>query len=148
MRKYLYIFISLCLLSCKTTKVVEDNKEYVGHIEKDSVTTAVTNDVYKVRIDSVFIKDSTSTIIRNDTVFRDMWHTIREVESDTLIIYGDSIRTQVIEKIDTCYIDKVHTEYVTKEKNILDYIWDILGYLGVLFVIIIIYNVLKRKFSS
>lgn len=121
MKKYNYILILMLLLfiSCKTLEVV---KEVPVEVEKIK-----TEYIYKQLVDTVIYRDSTSNIIRNDTVYLYKFKYIQQTK-----ITNDTIR--LIDSIPT--VIKV-TDTVTVKTNILKWWQKVLIALGIIFLTII-----------
>lgn len=114
------IIALLCILSCKSQRIVE-KPVVITEVHTDTVISRDTVDIFKWKVDSVYVKDSvwSREWIRNDTVFIEINKThnefrshvakdsVRHVSADTLRIH-DSIPYPVEVKA---------TEYVEKKLN-------------------------------
>lgn len=95
MRKLLYLFILFIIVSCTTVKYVE---------------VPVTKTEYKVQYnkDSIYIHDSINTLIKGDTVYKDVYKYIyKQVYKVDTFIKTDSIpypvEVEIIKEINKIY---------------------------------------------
>jgi hypothetical protein len=121
------LFLSLCLSSCATKK---------SFIEHKSDTVFISKDNYKVRFDSIYIRESDSVMIRtiNDTTF------VTRYKSN----YFAYVKNDTVIKSDTIYISKnLTTEKQAVKSNSLSVWLQIIG-LAAIFILII-FLILKIK---
>lgn len=87
--RYLLIIILFFIVSCTTTKYIEVPVETIKTEYKDRL-------IY----DSIYVKDSTSNSIKNDTVFNTKYKYIYKtrVEKDTINVTDTITKTITIEK--------------------------------------------------
>ena len=142
MRKlWLFILVIITLTSCSTVKYVDRTIVDSTEIEVPITNTKIE---YKDRFlyDSIYVHDSIFTLIKGDTVYiYKNKETNRLVNKTDTIIKTDTIKVQVeITKTVT------KTETSVKEINKL-YWWQkiLMSIGGIVFVLIIIYIVLKIK---
>ena len=142
MRKlWLFIIVTLILTSCRTVK-------YIDRMVVDSTEIAVpitnTKIEYRDRFlyDSIYVHDSIFTLIKNDTVYIS-----KNKETNRLVN-----KTDTIIKNDTIKVPVEITKTVTKTKTCVNevnklYWWQkiLMSIGGIVFVLIIIYIVLKIK---
>ena len=125
--KHLILIILLFLTACTTPKYVEVPKEVVKIEYKD-----------RIRSDSIYIKDSINTSIRNDTVFITKYR----------YKYKTKIEKDTICKTDTLIDTKVVTEEVIKEVNRLkgwQIILMVIGGVSIGFLIFKLKNIIFKK---
>ena len=142
MRKFwLFIIVTLALTSCRTVKYIDRNV-----VDSTEIAVPITNTKIEYRdrflYDSIYVHDSIFTFIKGDTVYISKnKETNRLVNKDNTIIKTDTIKVPVeITKTVT------KTETSVKEINKL-YWWQkiLMSIGGIVFVLIIIYIVLKIK---
>ena len=142
MRKFwLFIIVTLALTSCRTVKYIDRTV-----VDSTEIAVPITNTKIEYRdrflYDSIYIHDSIFTLIKNDTVYISKnKETNRLVNKTDTIIKTDTIKVPVeITKTVT------KTETSVKEVNKL-YWWQkiLMSIGGIVFVLIIIYIVLKIK---
>lgn len=87
--RYLLIIILFFIVSCTTTKYIEVPVETIKTEYKDRL-------IY----DSIYVKDSTSNSIKNDTIFNTKYKYIYKtrVEKDTINVTDTITKTITIEK--------------------------------------------------
>lgn len=118
--------------SCRTCK---PQKEYVTEVRE--VVRGDTNNVVKIRVDSIRVTDSIVTLIKGDTVITDRWHTA----------YRDRLRVDTVEKIklQTVYLTKTETKEVPVSQPLPA--WkNILAVIGGLSLLLIMLIYLFRRF--
>ena len=142
MRKlWLFIMVTIALTSCRTIK-------YIDRTIVDSIKIAVpitnTKIEYRDRFlyDSIYVHDSIFTLIKNDTVYIS-----KNKETNRLVN-----KTDTIIKTDTIKVPVEITKTVTKNEKCVNevnklYWWQkiLISIGGIVFVLIIIYIVLKIK---
>ena len=142
MRKlWLFLIVILVLTSCRTVKYIDR-----AVVDSTEIAVPITNTKIEYRdrflYDSIYVHDSIFTLIKNDTVYISKnKETNRLVNKDNTIIKTDTIKVPVeITKTVT------KTEIQIKEVNRL-YWWQkiLISIGGIVFVLIIIYIVLKIK---
>ena len=142
MRKFwLFIIVTLTLTSCRTVKYIDRTV-----VDSAEIAVPITNTKIEYRdrflYDSIYVHDSIFTLIKNDTVYISKnKETNRLVNKTDTIIKTDTIKIPVeITKTVT------KTETSVKEVNKL-YWWQkiLMSIGGIVFVLIIIYIVLKIK---
>ena len=82
------LVVLLAVFGCKSpeyTIKTETDTLYISKVQRDTI--------YQSRLDSIYIKDSTVTETRNDTVFRDRWHTRIQMKTDTIYKWDWSVDT-------------------------------------------------------
>ena len=142
MRKlWLLILVLITFTSCKTVKYIDRTV-----IDSTEVSIPITNTKIEYRdrfiCDSIYVHDSIFTLIKNDTVYISKnKETNRLVNKTDTIIKTDTIKapveiTKTVTKTETC----------VNEVNKL-YWWQkiLMSIGGIVFVLIIIYIVLKIK---
>ena len=142
MRKlWLLLIVTLALTSCKTIKYIDR-----AVVDSTEIAVPITNTKIEYRdrflYDSIYIHDSIFTLIKDDTVYISKnKETNRLVNKTDTIIKTDTIKvpveiTKTVTKTETC----------VKEVNKL-YWWQkiLISIGGIVFVLIIIYIVLKIK---
>ena len=142
MRKlWLFIIVTLALTSCRTVKYIDRNV-----VDSTEIAVPITNTKIEYRdrflYDSIYVHDSIFTLIKGDTVYisknKETNHLINKTDT---IIKTDTIKVPVeITKTVT------KTETSVKEVNKL-YWWQkiLMSIGGIVFILIIIYIVLKIK---
>ena len=142
MRKlWLFLIVTLALTSCRTVKYIDRTV-----VDSTKISVPITNTKIEYRdrflYDSIYIHDSIFTLINNDTVYISKnKETNRLVNKTDTIIKTDTIKVPV-EIIKTV----TKTETGVNEVNKL-YWWQkiLMSIGGIVFVLIIIYIVLKIK---
>ena len=142
MRKlWLFIIVTLALTSCRTVKYIDRNV-----VDSTEIAVPITNTKIEYRdrflYDSIYVHDSIFTLIKGDTVYisknKETNHLINKTDT---IVKTDTISVPIeITKIVT------KTETSIKEVNKL-YWWQkiLMSIGGIVFILIIIYIVLKIK---
>lgn len=142
MRKlWLFIIVTLALTSCRTVKYIDRNV-----VDSTEIAVPITNTKIEYRdrflYDSIYVHDSIFTLIKGDTVYisknKETNHLINKTDT---IVKTDTISVPIeITKIVT------KTETSVKEVNKL-YWWQkiLMSIGGIVFILIIIYIVLKIK---
>ena len=142
MRKlWLFIIVTLALTSCRTVKYIDRNV-----VDSTKIAVPITNTKIEYRdrflYDSIYVHDSIFTLIKGDTVYisknKETNHLINKTDT---IVKTDTISVPIeITKIVT------KTETSVKEVNKL-YWWQkiLMSIGGIVFILIIIYIVLKIK---
>ena len=142
MRKFwLFIIVTLALTSCRTVKYIDRNV-----VDSTEIAVPITNTKIEYRdrflYDSIYVHDSIFTLIKGDTVYisknKETNHLINKTDT---IVKTDTISvpieiTKIVTKTETC----------VKEVNKL-YWWQkiLMSIGGIVFILIIIYIVLKIK---
>lgn len=142
MRKlWLFIIVTLALTSCRTVKYIDRNV-----VDSTKIAVPITNTKIEYRdrflYDSIYVHDSIFTLIKGDTVYisknKETNHLINKTDT---IVKTDTISvpieiTKIVTKTETC----------VKEVNKL-YWWQkiLMSIGGIVFILIIIYIVLKIK---
>lgn len=142
MRKlWLFIIVTLALTSCRTVKYIDRNV-----VDSTEIAVPITNTKIEYRnrflYDSIYVHDSIFTLIKGDTVYisknKETNHLINKTDT---IVKTDTISvpieiTKIVTKTETC----------VKEVNKL-YWWQkiLMSIGGIVFILIIIYIVLKIK---
>ena len=140
-RLWLFIIVTLILTSCRTVKYIDRTV-----VDSTEIAVPITNTKIEYRdrflYDSIYVHDSIFTFIKGDTVYISKnKETNRLVNKDNTIIKTDTIKVPVeITKTVT------KTKICVKEVNKL-YWWQkiLMSIGGIVFVLIIIYIVLKIK---
>lgn len=142
MRKlWLFIIVTLALTSCRTVKYIDRNV-----VDSTEIAVPITNTKIEYRdrflYDSIYVHDSIFTFIKGDTVYisknKETNHLINKTDT---IVKTDTISvpieiTKIVTKTETC----------VKEVNKLCWWQKILMSIGgIVFILIIIYIVLKIK---
>ena len=142
MRKlWLFIIVTLALTSCRTVKYIDRNV-----VDSTEIAVPITNTKIEYRdrflYDSIYVHDSIFTLIKGDTVYisknKETNHLINKTDT---IVKTDTISvpieiTKIVTKTETC----------VKEVNKLHWWQKILMSIGgIVFILIIIYIVLKIK---
>ena len=142
MRKlWLFIIITLSLTSCRTVKYIDRNV-----VDSTKIAVPITNTKIEYRdrflYDSIYVHDSIFTLIKNDTVYIS-----KNKETNRLVN-----KTDTIIKTDTIKVPVEITKTVTKTETCVNevnklYWWQkiLISIGGIVFVLIIIYIVLKIK---
>ena len=142
MRKlWLFIIVTLALTSCRTVKYIDRTV-----VDSTEIAVPITNTKIEYRdrflYDSIYVHDSIFTLIKGDTVYisknKETKHLINKTDT---IVKTDTISVPIeITKIVT------KTETSVKEVNKL-YWWQkiLISIGGIVFILIIIYIVLKIK---
>ena len=142
MRKlWLFIIVTLALTSCRTVKYIDRNV-----VDSTEIAVPITNTkieyIDRFLYDSIYVHDSIFTLIKGDTVYisknKETNHLINKTDT---IVKTDTISVPIeITKIVT------KTETSIKEVNKL-YWWQkiLMSIGGIVFILIIIYIVLKIK---
>ena len=142
MRKFwLFIIVTLTLTSCRTVKYIDRTV-----VDSTEIAVPITNTKIEYRdrflYDSIYVHDSIFTFIKGDTVYISKnKETNRLINKTDTIIKTDTIKVPVeITKTVT------KTETSVKEINKL-YWWQkiLMSIGGIVFILIIIYIVLKIK---
>ena len=142
MRKlWLFLTVILSITSCRTVKYIDRTV-----VDSTEIAVPITNTKIEYRdrflYDSIYVHDSIFTLIKNDTVYISKnKETNRLVNKTNTIIKTDTIKvpveiTKTVTKTETC----------VNEVNKL-YWWQkiLMSIGGIVFVLIIIYIVLKIK---
>ena len=142
MRKlWLFLTVILAITSCRTVKYIDRTV-----VDSTEIAVPITNTKIEYRdrflYDSIYVHDSIFTLIKNDTVYISKnKETNHLVNKDNTIIKTDTIKvpveiTKTVTKTETC----------VNEVNKL-YWWQkiLISIGGIVFVLIIIYIVLKIK---
>ena len=142
MRKFwLFIIVTLTLTSCRTVKYIDRTV-----VDSTEIAVPITNTKIEYRdrflYDSIYVHDSIFTLIKGDTVYisknKETNHLINKTDT---IVKTDTISvpieiTKIVTKTETC----------VKEVNKLHWWQKILMSIGgIVFILIIIYIVLKIK---
>ena len=142
MRKlWLFIIVTLALTSCRTIKYIDRTT-----VDSTEIAVPITNTKIEYRDrflhDSIYVHDSIFTLIKGDTVYisknKETNHLINKTDT---IVKTDTISvpieiTKIVTKTETC----------VKEVNKLCWWQKILMSIGgIVFILIIIYIVLKIK---
>ena len=142
MRKlWLFLTVILAITSCRTVKYIDRTV-----VDSTEIAVPITNTKIEYRdrflYDSIYIHDSIFTLIKNDTVYIS-----KNKETNRLVN-----KTDTIIKTDTIKIPVEITKTVTKTKTCVNevnklYWWQkiLMSIGGIVFVLIIIYIVLKIK---
>ena len=142
MRKlWLFIIITLSLTSCRTVKYIDRNV-----VDSTKIAVPITNTKIEYRdrflYDSIYVHDSIFTLIKGDTVYIS-----KNKETNHLVN-----KTNTIVKTDTIKVPVEITKTVTKTETSIKeinklYSWQkiLMSIGGIVFVLIIIYIVLKIK---
>ena len=142
MRKFwLFIIVTLALTSCRTVKYIDRTV-----VDSTEIAVPITNTKIEYRdrflYDSIYVHDSVFTLIKGDTVYiSNNKETNHLVNKTNTIVKTDTIKVPVeITKTVT------KTETSVKEINKL-YWWQkiLMSIGGIVFILIIIYIVLKIK---
>ena len=142
MRKlWLFLTVTLALTSCKTVKYIDRTV-----VDSTEIAVPITNTKIEYRdrflYDSIYVHDSIFTLIKGDTVYISKnKETNRLVNKTDTIIKTDTIKvpveiTKTVTKTETC-INKVNKLYWWQKI--------LMSIGGIVFVLIIIYIVLKIK---
>ena len=142
MRKFwLFIIVTIALTSCRTIKYIDRTI-----VDSTKIAVPITNTKIEYRdrflYDSIYVHDSIFTLIKNDTVYIS-----KNKETNRLVN-----KTDTIIKTDTIKIPVEITKTVTKTETCVNevnklYWWQkiLMSIGGIVFVLIIIYIVLKIK---
>ena len=142
MRKlWLFLIVTLALTSCRTVKYIDRTV-----VDSTKIAVPITNTKIEYRdrflYDSIYIHDSIFTLINNDTVYIS-----KNKETNRLVN-----KTDTIIKTDTIKVPVEITKTVTKTETCVNevnklYWWQkiLMSIGGIVFVLIIIYIVLKIK---
>ena len=142
MRKlWLFLTVILAITSCRTVKYIDRTV-----VDSTEIAVPITNTKIEYRdrflYDSIYVHDSIFTLIKNDTVYIS-----KNKETNRLVN-----KTDTIIKTDTIKIPVEITKTVTKTKTCVNevnklYWWQkiLISIGGIVFVLIIIYIVLKIK---
>ena len=142
MRKFwLFIIVTLALTSCRTVKYIDRTV-----VDSTEIAVPVTNTKIEYRdrflYDSIYVHDSIFTFIKGDTVYIS-----KNKETNHLVN-----KTNTIVKTDTIKVPVEITKTVTKTETSVKevnklYWWQkiLMSIGGIVFVLIIIYIVLKIK---
>ena len=142
MRKlWLLLTVTLALTSCRTVKYIDRTV-----VDSTEIAVPITNTKIEYRdrflYDSIYVHDSIFTLIKNDTVYIS-----KNKETNRLVN-----KTDTIIKTDTIKIPVEITKTVTKTETCVNevnklYWWQkiLISIGGIVFVLIIIYIVLKIK---
>ena len=142
MRKlWLFLIVTLTLTSCKTVKYIDRTV-----VDSTEIAVPITNTKIEYRdrflYDSIYVHDSIFTLIKNDTVYIS-----KNKETNRLVN-----KTDTIIKTDTIKVPVEITKTVTKTETCVNevnklYWWQkiLMSIGGIVFVLIIIYIVLKIK---
>lgn len=142
MRKlWLLLIVTLALTSCRTVKYIDRTV-----VDSTKIAVPITNTKIEYRdrflYDSIYVHDSIFTLIKGDTVYIS-----KNKETNHLVN-----KTDTIIKIDTIKVPVEITKTVTKTETCVNevnklYWWQkiLMSIGGIVFVLIIIYIVLKIK---
>ena len=142
MRKlWLFIMVTIALTSCRTLKYIDRTI-----VDSTEIAVPITNTKIEYRdrflYDSIYVHDSIFTLIKNDTVYIS-----KNKETNRLVN-----KTDTIIKTDTIKVPVEITKTVTKTETCVNevnklYWWQkiLMSIGGIVFVLIIIYIVLKIK---
>ena len=142
MRKlWLFLIVTLALTSCRTVKYIDRTV-----VDSTEIAVPITNTKIEYRdrflYDSIYVHDSIFTLINNDTVYIS-----KNKETNRLVN-----KTDTIIKTDTIKVPVEITKTVTKTETCVNevnklYWWQkiLMSIGGIVFVLIIIYIVLKIK---
>ena len=142
MRKlWLFLTVILAITSCRTVKYIDRTV-----VDSTEIAVPITNTKIEYRdrflYDSIYVHDSIFTLIKDDTVYIS-----KNKETNRLIN-----KTDTIIKTDTIKVPVEITKTVTKTKTCVNevnklYWWQkiLMSIGGIVFVLIIIYIVLKIK---
>ena len=142
MRKlWLFLTVILAITSCRTVKYIDRTV-----VDSTEIAVPITNTKIEYRdrflYDSIYVHDSIFTLIKNDTVYIS-----KNKETNRLVN-----KTDTIIKTDTIKVPVEITKTVTKTKTCVNevnklYWWQkiLMSIGGIVFVLIIIYIVLKIK---
>lgn len=142
MRKiWLFLIVTLTLTSCRTVKYIDRTV-----VDSTEIAVPITNTKIEYRdrfiYDSIYVHDSIFTLIKNDTVYIS-----KNKETNRLVN-----KTDTIIKTDTIKVPVEITKTVTKTETCVNevnklYWWQkiLISIGGIVFVLIIIYIVLKIK---
>ena len=142
MRKlWLFLTVILAITSCRTVKYIDRTV-----VDSTEIAVPITNTKIEYRdrflYDSIYVHDSIFTLIKNDTVYIS-----KNKETNRLVN-----KTDTIIKTDTIKVPVEITKTVTKTKTCVNevnklYWWQkiLISIGGIVFVLIIIYIVLKIK---
>ena len=142
MRKlWLFLIVTLALTSCRTVKYIDRTV-----VDSTEIAVPITNTKIEYRdrflYDSIYVHDSIFTLIKNDTVYIS-----KNKETNRLVN-----KTDTIIKTDTIKVPVEITKTVTKTETCVNevnklYWWQkiLMSIGGIVFVLIIIYIVLKIK---
>lgn len=142
MRKlWLFLTVILAITSCRTVKYIDRTV-----VDSTEIAVPITNTKIEYRdrflYDSIYVHDSIFTLIKNDTVYIS-----KNKETNRLVN-----KTDTIIKTDTIKVPVEITKTVTKTETCVNevnklYWWQkiLMSIGGIVFVLIIIYIVLKIK---
>ena len=142
MRKlWLFLIVTLALTSCRTVKYIDRTV-----VDSTEIAVPITNTKIEYRdrflYDSIYVHDSIFTLIKDDTVYIS-----KNKETNRLVN-----KTDTIIKTDTIKVPVEITKTVTKTKTCVNevnklYWWQkiLISIGGIVFILIIIYIVLKIK---
>lgn len=142
MRKlWLFLIVTLALTSCRTVKYIDRTV-----VDSTEIALPITNTKIEYRdrflYDSIYVHDSIFTLIKGDTVYIS-----KNKETNHLVN-----KTDTIIKTDTIKVPVEITKTVTKTETCVNevnklYWWQkiLISIGGIVFVLIIIYIVLKIK---
>ena len=142
MRKlWLFLIVTLALTSCRTVKYIDRTI-----VDSTEIAVPITNTKIEYRdrflYDSIYVHDSIFTLIKGDTVYIS-----KNKETNHLVN-----KTDTIIKTDTIKVPVEITKTVTKTETCVNevnklYWWQkiLISIGGIVFVLIIIYIVLKIK---
>ena len=142
MRKlWLFIIATIALTSCRTIKYIDRTI-----VDSTEIAAPITNTKIEYRdrflYDSIYVHDSIFTLIKDDTVYIS-----KNKETNRLVN-----KTDTIIKTDTIKVPVEITKTVTKTKTCVNevnklYWWQkiLISIGGIVFILIIIYIVLKIK---
>ena len=142
MRKlWLFLIVILAITSCRTVKYIDRTV-----VDSTKIAVPITNTKieyrYRFLYDSIYVHDSIFTLIKGDTVYIS-----KNKETNRLVN-----KTDTIIKTDTIKVPVEITKTVTKTETCVNevnklYWWQkiLMSIGGIVFVLIIIYIVLKIK---
>ena len=142
MRKlWLFLTVILAITSCRTVKYIDRTV-----VDSTKIAVPITNTKIEYRdrflYDSIYVHDSIFTLIKNDTVYIS-----KNKETNRLVN-----KTDTIIKTDTIKVPVEITKTVTKTETCVNevnklYWWQkiLMSIGGIVFILIIIYIVLKIK---
>ena len=140
-RLWLFIIVTLILTSCRTVKYIDRTV-----VDSTEIAVPITNTKIEYRdrflYDSIYVHDSVFTLIKGDTVYIS-----KNKETNHLVN-----KTNTIVKTDTIKVPVEITKTVTKTETSVKeinklYWWQkiLMSIGGIVFILIIIYIVLKIK---
>ena len=135
MRKwFLYLFLAVLLVGCKTTEVVKEVPVVVEH-------TSVTNHTDIVR-DTLIMRDSVYHLIKGDTLIVEKWHTIKEVNK---VVVSDTIRDSIPVVTEVVKLQEVERPLTKWEQAKMDMGGMAIGATLLTLVCVIIYIIMRLR---